>query len=290
MLRERVGVYVDQSNINMNGGYRLNYSVLRNFCLRGSSQGVHLNVYGVYDPPKQSKDPSWEGRFMGYQSAIRQLGYHIIMKEPQCSDNALGIRKSNADIDIAVDIMESAARLDRIVLVTGDGDFAPLVLAARRLGARVEIIAVDNCSHLLREAADAVYPAWLVPGLLPLEPIEDDQARLRGVIEEIRVQDSNIGLIRFINSDFSSSNPMTCMDPDHGLVALFHHDSVHADNVSILRGAIVEFTPKEIDEDENDHGDVTALEVIPIKVPTRSGWYQSYQHKAVLGSEGVEAE
>lgn len=269
MLRERVGVYVDQSNINMSGGYQMDYAALRNFALRGGAQGVHLNVYSAFDAAKAERDASWSSRFMGYQSAIRQLGYHIKMKQAQFrGEGDRVVCKANADVDIAVDVMESAARLDRVVLVTGDGDFHPLLQAARRLGSRVEVIAFDNCSAHLREAADAVYPGWLIPGLLP---IEGDTQKLRGVIEEASIQDSELGVIRFLQPDQQQSVSLMPMAPENCGFALFHRESVKG-SASIVRGAIVEFV---VAYNDVDGDELRAIEVTPIRMPTRSGWYQS---------------
>lgn len=274
MLRERVGVYVDQSNINMSGGYTMDYSVLRNFALRGEAQGVHLNVYSSFDAGKAERDPGWASRFLGYQSAIRQLGYHLKMKQSQMFDDGeKKICKANVDVDIAVDIMESAARLDRIVLLTGDGDFATLIQAARRLGSRVEVIAFDNCSAMLREAADAVFPGWLIPGLLPTD---SGRARLRGIIEEISVQGSELGVIRYLRDDLIITQPLMPMAPENCGYAIFHNDSVRVTDQSILRGAVVEFTPHESDADEGEQIEIRAVDIQPLRIATRSGWYKPF--------------
>jgi uncharacterized LabA/DUF88 family protein len=275
MLRERVGVYVDQSNINMSGGYAMDYSVLRNFVLRGGAQGVHLNVYSAFDSAKADKDSSWASRFMGYQSAIRELGYHMKMKQSQAHDDGEKITcKANADIDIAVDVLESAGRLDRVVLVTGDGDFFPLIHAARRLGSRVEIISFDNCSSLLREAADCVFPGWLIPGLLP---VDGDDCKLRGIVENTSIQGSELGAIRYMMDDFANAQPLMPMAPENCGYAIFHKDSVDPSVFSIMRGAIVEFTPHMSDSSDADQSDMRAIDITPLRICTRSGWYKPYR-------------
>ena len=269
MLRERVGVYVDQANINMSGGYQMDYAALRNFALRGGAQGVHLNVYSAFDASKAERDASWNSRFMGYQSAIRQLGYHMKMKQAQFREEGdRVVCKANADVDIAVDVMESAARLDRVVLVTGDGDFHPLLQAARRLGSRVEVIAFDNCSAHLREAADAVYPGWLIPGLLP---IDGAPQKMRGIVEEVSIQDSELGVIRFLQPDQHQSVSLMPMAPENCGFALFHRGAVESNASALVRGTIVEFQVAYTDEEAEE---LRAIDVCPVRVPTRSGWYQ----------------
>ncbi|MFP4239098.1 MAG: NYN domain-containing protein, partial [Rhodosalinus sp.] len=48
--------------------------------------------------------------------------------------------KGNMDIELAVDAMELAPRMDHMVLFSGDGDFKPLVESIQRQGVRVSIV------------------------------------------------------------------------------------------------------------------------------------------------------
>ena len=48
--------------------------------------------------------------------------------------------KGNMDIEIAVDMMEIAERVDHVVLFSGDGDFRRLVEAVQRKGVRVTVV------------------------------------------------------------------------------------------------------------------------------------------------------
>lgn len=68
--------------------------------------------------------------------------------------------KGNMDVEIAVDMMELAERIDHAVLFSGDGDFAPLVKAMQRKGVRVSVISTlknqpPQAADELRRAADA---------------------------------------------------------------------------------------------------------------------------------------
>jgi uncharacterized LabA/DUF88 family protein len=44
------------------------------------------------------------------------------------------------DVELAVDMMEMAPRLDHVVLFSGDGNFRRLIEAVQRLGPRVTVI------------------------------------------------------------------------------------------------------------------------------------------------------
>lgn len=69
-------------------------------------------------------------------------GYTVITKPGKEFTDASGGRKikGNMDIEIAVDMMELAPRLDHIYLFSGDGDFRSLVEAVQRKGVRVTVI------------------------------------------------------------------------------------------------------------------------------------------------------
>jgi uncharacterized LabA/DUF88 family protein len=48
--------------------------------------------------------------------------------------------KGNMDIELCVDAMELAPRVDHVVLFSGDGDFRPLVESLQRQGVRVSVV------------------------------------------------------------------------------------------------------------------------------------------------------
>ena len=82
-------------------------------------------------------------------SSIRPLidwldynGYALVTKPAKEFTDSQGRRriKGNMDIEIAVDVMEMADRLDHVVLFSGDGDFRVLVEAVQRKGVRVSVV------------------------------------------------------------------------------------------------------------------------------------------------------
>lgn len=67
-----------------------------------------------------------------YQSALREIGYKVIEKRVKWFQDEAGNRygKANADLDMAVDaVLLQSENLDRVLLVTGDGDFVQVVRA-----------------------------------------------------------------------------------------------------------------------------------------------------------------
>jgi uncharacterized LabA/DUF88 family protein len=82
-------------------------------------------------------------------SSIRPLidwldynGYTVVTKATKEFIDANGRRKvkGSMDVELAVDAMELAEHIDHMVLISGDGDFRPLVEAIQRRGVRVTVI------------------------------------------------------------------------------------------------------------------------------------------------------
>ena len=75
--------------------------------------------------------------------------------------------KANADLDLGVDALLQSEKLDRVLIVSGDGDFTRVVSALQNKGCRVEVVALDNSSSNLRQSADMFYSGYLIPNLIP---------------------------------------------------------------------------------------------------------------------------
>jgi hypothetical protein len=87
--------------------------------------------------------------------------------------------KGNWDLEIAIDALRTAPSVDVLVLVTGDGDFVPLVRQLKMMGKRVEVIAFTKSSAPdLREAADRFFPVTRRL-LRPIDPQKRERASPR---------------------------------------------------------------------------------------------------------------
>ncbi|MCE9517703.1 NYN domain-containing protein, partial [Candidatus Nomurabacteria bacterium] len=63
-------------------------------------------------------------------------------------------KKGDWDVGIAVDAMKMASRLDAVILVTGDGDYVPLVEYLQTI-TQVEVVSFGKSSSMkLKEQAD----------------------------------------------------------------------------------------------------------------------------------------
>lgn len=69
-------------------------------------------------------------------------GYTMVTKPTKEFTDSAGRRKikGNMDIELAIDMMELAERVDHVILFSGDGDFRRLVEAVQRKGVRVTVV------------------------------------------------------------------------------------------------------------------------------------------------------
>jgi uncharacterized LabA/DUF88 family protein len=69
-------------------------------------------------------------------------GYSLVTKPAKEFTDPLGRRriKGNMDIELAIDMLELAPRLDHAILFSGDSDFRRLLEAVQRKGVRVSVI------------------------------------------------------------------------------------------------------------------------------------------------------
>ena len=88
-------------------------------------------------------------------------GYTMVTKPTREFTDTQGRKKikGNMDIELAIDMMEMAEKVDHILLFSGDGDFRRLVEAVQRKGVRVTVISTIKTnpamvSDELRRQAD----------------------------------------------------------------------------------------------------------------------------------------
>ncbi|MCG3161927.1 MAG: hypothetical protein JMDDDDMK_03155 [Acidobacteria bacterium] len=215
----RVGVYVDVANINRNGGYGMGYEVLREFACRDNAEAVRLNAYVSYDADKARRDSYYFHRTNSFYSVLRDFGYKVIQKEVKWFTDEDGNRvaKANADLDLAVDALLQSENLDRVLLVTGDGDFVQVVRALQNKGCRVEVVAFKNVSSQLRREADMFMSGYLVPNLLPIE--DDDDNSWGGVDHRVR------GICYYHKADFGFMRFLKRIDRNLWMTDAKHPDS-----------------------------------------------------------------
>jgi uncharacterized LabA/DUF88 family protein len=85
--------------------------------------------------------------------ALEKLGIETKTKDLQVF--AGGAKKADWDVGLAVDAIKMSPRLDSVVIISGDGDFVPLVEYLQTMGVQVEVVSFGkSTSSKLREAVD----------------------------------------------------------------------------------------------------------------------------------------
>ncbi|MFZ1626806.1 MAG: NYN domain-containing protein [Candidatus Moraniibacteriota bacterium] len=145
---QRIGVLVDIQNLYYSA--RVLYSKKVNFKAvleAGVNERklIRALAYGI---------KTTEGMEEKFFEALTKSGYDVMTKDLQIFPD--GSRKGDWDVGIAIDAIKMAAKVDVIVLVSGDGDYVHLVeYLQNTYGCRVEVIAfAESASAKLLEKAD----------------------------------------------------------------------------------------------------------------------------------------
>lgn len=93
------------------------------------------------------------GEEKAFFEALTKSGIETRVKDLQ--EFSSGAKKADWDVGLALDAVRTAEITDTLVIVSGDGDFVPLLDYLKGRGRRVEVIAFDRtASQKLKEAAD----------------------------------------------------------------------------------------------------------------------------------------
>jgi uncharacterized LabA/DUF88 family protein len=145
---QRVGVFVDVANMYYSAknlfGTKVNFGEVLKIGLADRKLLRAIAYVVKADSPEEQ----------GFFDALDKQGFEVRMKDLQVFFG--GQKKGDWDVGISVDAITMADRLDVIVLVSGDGDYVPLVeYLQMSKGCRVEVIAFGrSTSGKLKEAAD----------------------------------------------------------------------------------------------------------------------------------------
>jgi len=170
---QRVGIFVDVQNLYHSAknlyNARVNFKELIRNVVAGRKL-IRAVAYVVKSEglvetfrPEGSKSVSPEAAFF---EALKNSGLELRMKDIQVYPG--GMKKADWDVGLAVDAIRMASFLDTVVLVTGDGDFVPLVDYLKwGLGREVEVAAFSRTtSSKLKEAADHFVSLEEIPKIL----------------------------------------------------------------------------------------------------------------------------
>lgn len=144
---QRVGVLIDVQN--MYHSARNLYKARVNFgeILKTATAGRKLIRALAYVVTTET------GEEKAFLEALIKAGIEVKSKELQIFPG--GMKKADWDVGLAVDAIQLSDKMDAIVIVTGDGDFAPLVQYLKAKGQQVEVMAFEkSASSKLKEVVD----------------------------------------------------------------------------------------------------------------------------------------
>ena len=142
-----MGVFIDTQNLYHSAkniyGAKVNFDQVVKECLSGRL----LTRAVAYVVTTES------GEEKGFFEALSKVGIETKTKNLQVF--AGGAKKGDWDVGLAIDAIQMAPKLDAVVLVSGDGDFVPLVEYLKSQGCQVEVASFGrSTSQRLIEAAD----------------------------------------------------------------------------------------------------------------------------------------
>jgi len=142
---QRVVVLIDAQNMYHSAKNLYNAKVNFEEVLKTAIAGrklIRAIAYGIKTETEEEK-PFFE--------ALKKIGIEVKLKDLQIFPG--GVKKGDWDVGMAVDAIKFSDYLDTIVLVTGDGDFIPLVEYLKNAKpTRVEVVAFGkSCSSQLKQ-------------------------------------------------------------------------------------------------------------------------------------------
>ncbi|MEK7060274.1 MAG: NYN domain-containing protein [Patescibacteria group bacterium] len=145
---QRVGVFIDTQNLYHSARNLYNARVNFGAVLKEIVAGRKLVRAVAYVITTEAGDEK------NFFEALTKLGIETKTKDLQVFHT--GTKKGDWDVGLTVDVMRMASRLDAVIIVSGDGDFIPLVeYMKNHTGTQVEVASFGkSTSSKLREVAD----------------------------------------------------------------------------------------------------------------------------------------
>ena len=147
---QRVGVFIDVQNMYYTAkhlyGSKVNFGAILKEAV-ADRKLIRAIAYAVKAEMAEEKS---------FFDALFKSGLDVKTKDLQTFID--GTKKADWDVGIAMDIIKMAPYLDAIVLVSGDGDYLPLVEYLQNHGKIIEIVAFSRTAsqNLINKSDDFV--------------------------------------------------------------------------------------------------------------------------------------
>lgn len=160
---QRLGIFVDVQNMFYSAKLLHQSKVDYGRLLREITGTRHLVRAIAYIVQKPDVNQA------GFHEALSRFGYELKIKElkirPDPEGRSGSTAKGSWEIGMTIDAIMMAPKLDTVALVTGDGDYVPLVEWLKSHGCRVEVVSFErSTAGELIKAADQYIPiqeSWI---------------------------------------------------------------------------------------------------------------------------------
>jgi uncharacterized LabA/DUF88 family protein len=157
-VSKNVAMFVDVANLYYSARGQdvdVDYVALLKSATKGRDL-IRAYAYSGLDPDNEN-----QRKFIDF---LGKNGYKVMTKDIRKFGD--GRVKANLDIELVVDLLRLADRMDIAVIVSGDGDFAPAIRACQDRGVRCEVISFrPNTSSDLMAVADEFIDIMKIAGI-----------------------------------------------------------------------------------------------------------------------------
>lgn len=175
---QRVGVFIDAQNLYHSAKNlyhrKVNFGEVVRMAV-GDRKLVRSIAYVIASDSEEEK---------GFFDALIKAGIETKIKDLQVFSD--GAKKADWDVGLAIDCVKHAAKLDTIIIISGDGDFVPAIDYIKTgFGCQVEVVSFGRSSSAkIKEAADMFvdldldpYPYLIIPRGQNQQPARQDSQR-----------------------------------------------------------------------------------------------------------------
>lgn len=154
---QRVAVFIDTQNVYHSARNLYKSYVNFNNILKDAVSGRRLVRAMAYVIASEAGDEN------AFFEALTKIGIETKVKDLQVF--ADGSKKGDWDVGLTIDAVTIAPRIDAAVIVSGDGDYVPLVeYLQKHSGIQVEVISFGKSTSMkLKEAADDFFDLSVNP-------------------------------------------------------------------------------------------------------------------------------
>lgn len=145
LVRGRTSIFVDVANVFYSQrtlGWRISYERLREY-LAAECLIANAFVYTATDSSRPTQEK--------FLALLARAGYIVRTKPVKRIRTASGMDewKGNLDIELAIDMLDTASSYDTAILMSGDSDFATVVDRIKAKGKRIIVISCKG--HVSKE-------------------------------------------------------------------------------------------------------------------------------------------